>query len=473
MPGNGCVRSRKAHLKMETNERMSKRFWLLGLAALILAGLLMACGSNYNPSSNGLVLVGSQGSSVIQTYSFNLNSGHTSAIANSTNDTGNETCLLNGSPASMVMHPAGTYAYVIFNASSQCPNATQPGIAVFQVKSDGNVAQVGSLITQNAPTVQITGAAPPNNTEAVAVNPSTLSIDAAGKFLFVANRATIDSAGRNVPGSISAFSVGSGGTLTEVTGSPFFTVSPAATSVQVSTDIVSVAATPTVFPGTGINGTQNSVCSVGSNPPTSQYLYAVDTVGYQVFEFQVDTSSGALAAPAPHTAILPFATDAVPLGVAVDPCDRFVYVSGNQNNKINAYTICTVVNTSAGCPNADGSLVAVSGSPFAASGSANKLGPIVVDPFGNNVYVVGTESNTLSGFKISSQSGSLTALTPATVATGLQPKSIVIRGDDNWAFVTNYGSQSVSQYSITPATGALSVLPTITTDNYPFGVAVK
>jgi hypothetical protein len=31
----------------------------------------------------------------------------------------------------------------------------------------------------------------------------------------------------------------------------------------------------------------------------------------------------------------------------------------------------------------------------------------------------------------------------------------------------------VSQYSITPATGALSVAPTIQTDNYPFGVAVK
>jgi hypothetical protein len=70
-------------------------------------------------------------------------------------------------------------------------------------------------------------------------------------------------------------------------------------------------------------------------------------------------------------------------------------------------------------------------------------------------------------------SGSLTALTPATVATGSDPISIAIRGDDNWMFVTNYQSQSVSQYSITPATGALSVLPTITTDNYPFGVAVK
>ena len=125
------------------------------------------------------------------------------------------------------------------------------------------------------------------------------------------------------------------------------------------------------------------------------------------------------------------------------------------------------------CPVADGSLVPVSGSPFVMSGSANGAGPIVVDPFGNNVYVIGTLSNTVSAFKISPISGSLLPLTPATVATGLQPTSIAIRGDDNWMFVTNFNAATVSQYSVTPATGALTVQPVIQTDNYPFGVAVK
>ena len=52
--------------------------------------MLVACGSNYDSSSNGLVLVGSQGSAVIQTFSFNLNSGHVASIANPTNDTANK-----------------------------------------------------------------------------------------------------------------------------------------------------------------------------------------------------------------------------------------------------------------------------------------------------------------------------------------------------------------------------------------------
>jgi len=439
MAGIGRVRPHKAHLNRETNQGMSKRFWLLGVVALVLAGLLMACGSNYNSSTNGLVLVGSQGSSVIQTYSFNLSSGHVSSIANSTNDTGNETCLLNGSPAAMVMQPAGAYAYVIFYASSQCPSATQPGIAVFQIKSDGNVAQAGSLVPDP--------------------NPVSLAMDPAGKFLFVAE---------GTAGLVNAYAIGSGGTLSAVPGTFNFVNGQGFTKPN----IVAVAPSPTVFPGVGINGTQNSVCSVGTNPPTSQYLYAVDSNNSVVWVYSVDTSSGALGNPLGSTAVLSFTTDAVPAGVAVDPCDRFVYVSGSLHNKINAYTICTM-QLQGVCARADGSLVPLSGSPFAVTGSASGLGPLTVDPYGNNVYVVGTLSNTLSGFKISPVSGSLSALNPATVATGLEPKSIAIRGDNNWLFVTNYGAASVSQYSITPASGALSVLPTITTDNYPFGVAVK
>jgi 6-phosphogluconolactonase (cycloisomerase 2 family) len=443
----GRVRSRKLTEDLETYERMSKRLWLLGLVGLVLVALLVACGSSYNSSSNGLVLVGSQGSSVIQTYSFDLNSGHMSPIANSTNDTGNQVCLLNGLPAAMVTDPQGQYLYVVLNSSNLCPNATQTGIASFQIKSDGTVIQVGSLVPDP--------------------NPVSLSMDSAGKFLFVAE---------GTAGLANVYAIGSGGTLTPVQGTYNFVNGPG----FINPNIVAVAASPTVFPGTGLNGVQNAVCSVPENPPpTSEYLYAVDANNYVVWEFSVDTSTGALGNPPGKTVLPNFPTDAVPAGVAVDPCDRFVYISGSLHNKINAYTICTQVMTTGPCFVADGSLVDVVGSPFSTSGSTTELGPIVVDPFGNNVYVVGTTSNTVSGFKISPVSGSITALTPPTVATGVGPKSIVIRKDGSWMFVTNYGlngqgGNTLSQYSVTPATGALNpVVQAIQTDNYPFGVAVK
>jgi 6-phosphogluconolactonase (cycloisomerase 2 family) len=425
---------------------MSKRLWLLGVLGLVLIGLLMACGSNYNSSSDGLLLVGSQGSSVIQTFGFNLNTGSVASVSNSTNATGSLTCIQNGSPGSMVTDPAGGYAYVIFYASALCPNATETGIAVFQIKSDGNLTQVGDILPVS--------------------NPVTLSMDSAGKFLFVVGSGAL----------VNSYAIGSGGALTLVPGTYNFVNGGG----FLPPSIVAIAATPTVFPQIGINGVQTAVCQTpGNTPPTSEFLYAVDSVNYVVWQFSVDTTTGALGNPPGQSMVANFPTDTIPAGVAVDPCDRFVYISDSLSNKISAYGICNGLSTqSQQCPNTapnppTGELIQVPGSPFSVTGSAAGLGPILVDPFGNNVYVVGTLSNTISSFKISPVSGGLTALTPATVATGNRPTSIAIRADDNWMFVSNFNSGSVSQYSITPATGALTAESPITTDNQPYGVAVK
>jgi len=405
---------------MEMKARMSKRVWLLGLAVLISIGLLVACGSNYNSASDGLVLVGSQGSNQIQTFSFNLNSGHASGIGNPP--------ATSEQPAAIVVEPSGAYAYVIVGKAIQA----------FKVNSGGTLSASGDSVSDP--------------------NPVAMSMDAAGKFLFVAEG--------NSGALVDVYAIGSGGALTLVPGNFTFP------STAVTPTIVAVAATPTVFPPVGINGVQNAVCSVPeNNPPSSQYLYALDSTNYVVWQFTVDTSTGALGNPLGTVAVPSFETEAVPAGIAVDPCDRFVYVSGSLHNKISAYTICTAVSQL--CPLANGALLDVPGSPFALAGSANGAGPLVVDPFGNNVYVLGTLSNTVSPLKISPISGALTAMSPATIVTGSQPKSIAIRADDNWLFVTNYTSANVSQYSVTPATGALNAEAPIDTETLPFGVAVK
>ena len=424
---------------------MSKRSWLLGVGALVLIGLLLACGSNYNASQDGLLLVGSQGSGLIETFSFTLSNGHISAIANTPTDTSSQTCVLNGLPGSMVMDPAGVYAYAILLANSSC-SGSKTGIAAFKVSSDGNITQAGSLVPDSSPVA--------------------LSMDPAGKFLFVAEG--------EGPALVNSYVIGSGATLTAAP--PTFSFVNG-TGFQ-TPNIVAIAPTPTVFPNIGISGVQNAVCSApGNNPPTAQFLYAVDSVNYVVWEFSVDTASGALGNP-PSKASVPYiAADQVPLGVAVDPCDRFAYVSDSLTNKVSAYQVCSVVMQPT-CVVADGSLVPIPGSPFLLAGGANKPGPIVVDPYGNYVYTLGTLSNTISPFKISPVTGALTAFTTPTIATGVGPVSIVIRGDDNWMFVANYGNtalggSTVSQYSIAPSTGLLTAEPVIQTDNYPWGLAVK
>jgi 6-phosphogluconolactonase (cycloisomerase 2 family) len=460
---------------MEIKQRMSKRFgWLLGAVALVLIGLLMACGSYYNASSDGLLIVGSQGSGLLETFAFTLNSGSIYAVSNNPNDTSNELCVLNGTPSSIVVDPAGAYAYTIINADPLCGTPTNPsttGILAFKINSDGTTKQVGSQV----PFLPSSPVAP--------ISPGPMVMDPAGKFLFVADRATNPyGGGTQVSGAISVFLIGSGGSITEVAGSPYVPTVQS-TAPQAVIDIVSVAPTPTVFPAIGLNGVQNAACSdVGNNPPTLEYLYAVDGLGNQVFEFKVDPTSGVLTNPSNASYEPSFPTDPNPAGVAVDPCNRFVYVSDSLTDKVSAYAMCnnTVTSPVTACANLaiPGALAAVPGSPFALPGSTNGPGPLVVDPYGKNVYVVGTLSNTINPLKISPISGALAPINPATVATGIGPVSIVIRSDDSWMFVANHGSSaiggnSVSQYSITPETGVLSAAPTIPTDNYPWGVAVK
>ncbi len=468
--GADGVRTFKPHIYMEINQRMSKQFaWLLGVVVLVSIGVLVACGSSYNVSSDGLVLVGSQGSGLIETFSFNLNNGGSSAISNTPADTSGQVCVLNGIPSSLVMDPKGAYAYTIINANSSCVGSTT-GILAFKVNSAGTTSQVGKQVPFNPVPLSPT----------VPVAPWTMVMDPAGKFLFVADRTTTTDPTKQpvlyVSGAVSVFAIGSGGTLTEVAGSPFFPT-PQLIVPQQSLDIISVAPTPTVFPPIGLNGIQNSVCStVGLNPPTSQYLYAVDNLGNQVFEFAVNTTTGVLTNPSSLKQEPSFAADALPVGIGVDPCNRFVYVSGSLNGRVSAYTICNggPNQSLAVCPTTpDGRLVEVAGSPYSLAGTNIEAGPLVVDPFGNFVYVLGTHSNSINILKIAPVSGALAAANPATVATGLGPTSITIRGDDNWLFVTNFNGPSVSQYSVTPATGALNALPAILTDNYPWGVAVK
>ncbi len=108
------------------------------------------------------------------------------------------------------------------------------------------------------------------------VLPVALAIDSAGKFLFVA-----DSANNGAPGTVSVFAV-SGGTLTEVAGSPFpLPVEPGGSVAST----VALAVTPTVYP------VQFSFCS-GHTPPATENLYVADSTNYVLLNYSVDAVDG-------------------------------------------------------------------------------------------------------------------------------------------------------------------------------------
>ncbi len=371
---------------------------------------------------------------VMETFSLDLANGSMSQINN-----------VNGPPAAglpgpVVLDPAGAYAYVIVHQNGELvPSET--GITSFRIGSDGKL-DAGTTFSLN-------------NAGSVPVNPVALSMDSAGKFLFVADSA---------PGAVSVFAVSSG-TLNEVAGSPFvLPVEPGGNTTSAS----ALAVTPTVYP------VQYSYCS-GHAPPATENLYVADSSNYVLLNYSVDPSAGTLTLM-PYSASLPgIPTGSVPAGVAVDPCNRFVYVSnagpGSNPNSVSAYTICSAVNllSQPPCPVADFSLQSVAGSFF----TGDFPGPISVDAYGGFLYVVNTGSGSVSGYKINSSTGALISFSGGPTAAGVGANSIAIRSDDSWMFVANLTAGTLSQYSITLSTGLLTPVGPVSTLVYPSGVAVK
>ena len=431
--------------------------WIAAILALIALGFLAACSTKYSASNNGLVVLPTEGSAVMQSFSLDLGNGHLSQINNAAGPP------IPGASGQVVLDPAGAYAYVIVTATPALTTSTT-GIASFPVASDGKLA-TANTVSGNPSIFTPSGGA----CESIPVTPVAIAMDSAGKFLFAANSASADSAGNSVPGSISVFSVGANGTLTEVNpmsctapstpGSPF----PLPGQAMVQTPNSSaLAVTPTVYPF------QYAYCSTFT-PPTTEDLYVTDSANYVVLNYAVSSTGGLTLVPAANNAT-GVSTGSVPVGVTVDPCNRFVFVSNSQQNSVSAYTICTAVSTNSTlCPHADYSLLAVAGSPFNIAGQVP--GPLTVDAYANFLYVVNTGSSNVTGFRISASTGGLTTI--GTYAAGVGANSIAVRNDDSWVFVANSTASTLSQYAITPSSGVLAPQPVTTTFNIPTGVAVK
>ena len=423
---------------------MRTRFaWIVATLALVAIGFLIACSTKYsaNSSTHALVVVPTQGTTevpeataVMETFSVNLANGSASQI---NNVNGPPTA---GLPTAIILDPAGAYAYVIVTQNAELvPSVT--GITVFPIGSDGKLAAGTTTILNNA-------------SDGAPVLPVALAMDSGGKFLFVAD---------STPGSVSVLAIGSGGSLTEVPGSPFpLPVAPGGTTPSAS----ALALSRTVYP------IQYSYCS-GHTPPTTENLYVTDSINYVLLNYSVDPSAGTLTLMPYSTSSPGIPTDQVPSGVAVDPCNRFVYVANAQTRLVSAYTICNSINLNSTppCLAADFSLNQIKGSPY--NNNGNSPGPMAVDAFGKFLYVVNKGSGSVTGYVINQGSGALAPFNQGPAVAGSGANSIAIRSDDSWMFVANTNSLTVSQYAINQSSGVLNPVGPINTLDYPSGVAVK
>ncbi|MDO8699263.1 MAG: beta-propeller fold lactonase family protein [Rhodoferax sp.] len=137
--------------------------------------------------------------------------------------------------------------------------------------------------------------------------------------------------------------------------------------------------------------------------------YAANFASNTLSQYALSAANGSLAALAPATV----QSGTNPLGIRIDPSRRYAYASNEADNTVSQHSIA-----------AAGELT-----PMVSASIATGFTPrsLAIDPSGRYAYVVNHGSNTVSQYTTSAVDGSLTAMAPATVITGNNPASVVVR----------------------------------------------
>ena len=310
---------------------------------LATLGFLFVLASTYAQTTRYFLYVTNTNTSYLDAGSANLSAYAINTSTGALTEVRGSPFVAGTYPIGIAVDPAGRFVYVANNVS-----VVIGGMGVF-------------ALTINSSTGAL---APVGGSPYAGSSPFSVVVDPMGKFLYVANKGTSDTAG-----SISAYTINpSTGALTEVRGSPFVAgMYPAGITVD----------------------------------RTGKFLYVANSGSANASAYAINSSTGALT----EVRGSPFAAGTSPAGITVDRTGKFLYVANNGSANVSAYAI----NTNSG------SLTEVGGSPFA--GSIPK--EIAADPTGKFVYVANNGSDNLSVYAINPRSGALSAIdgSPFDVST--------------------------------------------------------
>jgi len=363
--------------------------------------------------------------------------------------TGFASLLAGDGPISVAIDPSGKFVYVANNVSSDISaytmDATNVVGAFTQIDCGGGAGCNGANFTAG-------------------INPTSVSVDPSGKFVYVANvnsdnvsTFAIDAttgaltalptiAGRN--GNL-AMAMTRGTAAVVYTPKAVYVGNLASNNVSQYTvgasGVLSPMTIPTVTAGAGVISVIADLLG--------RYVYA-GTGAATIAQFGIATD-GSLAALTPATAA---AGTSWSVPTAVDPMARYAYVAHQLDGNVRQYTVAL-----------DGTLAAMSTATVTAGTQPNN---VIVDPTGQFVYVANAVSDNISQFTIGA-TGALTAMSTATVAAVDWPYGMAIHPSGRFLYVTNLNDDSISQYTI-GTSGALTAMSiaSVAAGAYPMSIAV-
>lgn len=206
--------------------------------------------------------------------------------------------------------------------------------------------------------------------------------------------------------------------------------------------------------------------SVGCGSTSNNFVYAAVPVENQIVAYREDPNSGVLTLISGS----PYSVGEGVRSLVIHPSGKFMYAAnpgqgGTAENDISLFSIAT-----------NGVLTEItprtSVAPFA---SEPQL--VVMDAAGAYLYVMNAGSNNISVFSIDSSSGALTEVTGSPFSIGLTVLNMQVSPSGNFLFVSVAGGTdgtsngSIAAYSVTG--GVLSLLGLFSTDGInPYGLAV-
>ena len=287
-------------------------------------------------------------------------------VANTGVLTQKDSITLPNSPVSIAVNSANTYLYVVSGTSS----STLTEYAL----SNGAIGSVTSsqpltLTAYPTDTIISTGVT-------VLANNDAVYVAAYDKSAYNPGGTTSSNAN---PGWVFGYSVGSSGALTAASGSPYQAgVKPSALATE----------------------------------PTSRFIFVTDYASNQLIGYTV-LSTNVLS----FMINGPFKTGNEPTSVTIDPRGIYMYITNSLDNTVSSYSISLPT-----------------GTPSTIVGAASTAGnttdtepvSVTVEPsLGRYVYTANRLGNSISGFKLTPDTGALTTTQATPYPTGALPTAVL------------------------------------------------